>query len=63
MSSIGTGGTTSMLLITDYHPLGSLYDFLKYNEINEEEMVRNGQKKNDCFTESFDIIVIIINLI
>ena len=49
-----------MLLITDYHPLGSLYDFLKYNEINEEEMVRNGQKKNDRFTESFDIIIIIL---
>ena len=45
MYLIGTGGTTSMLLITDYHPLGSLYDFLKYNEINEEEMVSNHQKK------------------
>ena len=44
MSLIGTGGTTSMLLITDYHPLGSLYDFLKFNEINEEEMVRNQKK-------------------
>jgi len=36
----GTGGTTSMLLITDYHPLGSLYDFLKFNEISEEEMLK-----------------------
>ena len=62
MFSIGTGGTTSMLLITDYHPLGSLYDFLKYNEINEEEMVRNHQKKNDHLTESFDMNIIILKI-
>lgn len=36
----GTGGTTSMLLITDYHTTGSLYDFLKYNELSEEEMIK-----------------------
>ena len=36
----GTGGCTQMLLITDYHQNGSLYDFLKYDEIDEEQMVR-----------------------
>jgi bone morphogenetic protein receptor type-1B len=29
-----------MLLITDYHKIGSLYDFLKYNELSEEEMLK-----------------------
>ena len=28
-----------MLLITDYHQNGSLYDYLKYDEIDEEQMV------------------------
>lgn len=36
----GTGGMTSMLLITDYHKIGSLYDFLKSYELTEEEMLR-----------------------
>ena len=51
----GTGGTTSMLLITDYHPLGSLYDFLKFNEISEEEMVRNKFRasQNTTFNKNY----------
>merc|ERR1711884_351534 len=28
-----------MLLITDYHQNGSLYDYLKYDEIDEEQMI------------------------
>merc|ERR1712113_1025342 len=36
----GTSGTTSMLLITDYHNRGSLYDFLKFNELSEEQMLK-----------------------
>ena len=28
-----------MLLITDYHEYGSLYDFLKFNILTEEQMV------------------------
>jgi hypothetical protein len=31
-----------MLLITDYHKHGSLYDFLKYNTIDDDRMVRAG---------------------
>lgn len=38
----GTGGTTSMLLITDYHTIGSLYDFLKNYELTEEQLLRLG---------------------
>ena len=35
---LGTSGTTSMLLITDFHPIGSLYDFLKdYVNMNNKE--------------------------
>jgi len=35
----GTSGSTNMLLITDFHPIGSLYDFLKdyVNTKNEED--------------------------
>ena len=40
----GTGGCTQMLLITDYHQNGSLYDYLKYDEIDEEQMVSFWQK-------------------
>ena len=29
-----------MLLITDYHTIGSLYDFLKNYELTEEQLVR-----------------------
>ena len=36
---VGTSGTTSMLLITDYHTIGSLYDFLKNYELTEEQLV------------------------
>lgn len=36
----GTSGTTSMLLITDYHKIGSLYDFLKSCPITEEQMIK-----------------------
>jgi hypothetical protein len=36
---LGTGDRTQMLLITDYHRNGSLYDFLKFNTIDEEKMV------------------------
>lgn len=36
----GTSGTTSMLLITDYHTIGSLYDFLKNYELTEEQLLR-----------------------
>ena len=28
-----------MLLLTDYHELGSLHDFLKENTVEEEELV------------------------
>ena len=35
----GTGDRTQMLLITDYHRHGSLYDFLKNNTIDEDRMV------------------------
>ena len=42
LSFIGTSGTTSMLLITDYHKIGSLYDFLKSCPITEEQMVSNS---------------------
>ena len=36
----GTGGVTQMLLITDYHPHGSLYDFLTSHVLNEESALR-----------------------
>ena len=44
---IGTGGCTQMLLITDYHERGSLHDFLKYEEIDEDLMV--SQRKSYTF--------------
>ncbi|KAK8396963.1 hypothetical protein O3P69_005154 [Scylla paramamosain] len=36
----GTGSMTQMLLITDYHPLGSLYDYLQKTTLNYYSMVR-----------------------
>ncbi|MPC19511.1 Bone morphogenetic protein receptor type-1B [Portunus trituberculatus] len=36
----GTGSMTQMLLITDYHPLGSLYDYLQKITLNYYSMVR-----------------------
>lgn len=34
----GTGGQTQMLLITDYHRLGSLFDYLRLRQLNLETM-------------------------
>merc|ERR1712088_1001506 len=36
----GTGGWTQMLLITDYHDLGSLHDYLQANVLDHESAVR-----------------------
>jgi len=36
----GTGGWTQMLLITDYHELGSLYDFLQNNVLDHEASIK-----------------------
>lgn len=36
----GTGGWTQMLLITDYHDLGSLHDFLQTNILDHESSIR-----------------------
>lgn len=36
----GTGSMTQMLLITDYHPLGSLYDCLQNTTLNYYSMIR-----------------------
>lgn len=36
----GTGSVTQMLLITDYHPLGSLYDYLQKTTLNYYAMIR-----------------------
>lgn len=36
----GSGSWTQMLLLTDYHELGSLHDFLQQNTVDEEELVR-----------------------
>ena len=35
----GTGMSTLMLLITDFHAKGSLYDYLKENKLTMETMV------------------------
>ena len=37
---LGNGDQIQMMLITDYHQNGSLYDFLKYNTVDEDRMVR-----------------------
>ena len=37
---IGSGQVTRMYLITDYHPRGSLYDFLRGHELDKKGMVR-----------------------
>lgn len=37
---LGTGGETKMLLITDYHPHGSLYDYLSMRILDEEGMLK-----------------------
>ncbi|KAG0729925.1 Bone morphogenetic protein receptor type-1B [Chionoecetes opilio] len=36
----GTGSMTQMLLITDYHALGSLYDYLQKTNLNYYSMIR-----------------------
>lgn len=36
----GTGSWTQMLLITDYHPLGSLHDYLQITTLNYYSMLR-----------------------
>ncbi|KAK4300680.1 hypothetical protein Pmani_027133 [Petrolisthes manimaculis] len=36
----GTGSLTQMLLITDYHPLGSLHDYLQKTTLNYYSMIR-----------------------
>jgi bone morphogenetic protein receptor type-1B len=36
----GTGGWTQMLLITDYHDLGSLHDFLQANVLDHESSIK-----------------------
>lgn len=33
----GTGSWTQLMLITDYHPFGSLYDYLKENALDKDE--------------------------
>ena len=38
----GSGSWTQMLLLTDYHELGSLHDFLKQNTVDEEALVRTS---------------------
>lgn len=35
----GTGGWTQMMLLTEYHELGSLFDFLQDNTLSTEECV------------------------
>ena len=37
---IGSGQVTRMYLITDYHPRGSLYDFLRGHELDRRGMVK-----------------------
>jgi len=36
----GTGGWTQMLLITDYHELGSLHDYLQINPVDHEAALK-----------------------
>lgn len=36
----GTGGWTQLFLITDYHEYGSLYDYLKLQELDTEDMLK-----------------------
>lgn len=36
----GTGSTTQMWLLTDYHPEGSLHDFLRTYKLTYEQMLR-----------------------
>lgn len=36
----GTGGWTQMLLITDYHELGSLHDYLQLNPVDHEAALK-----------------------
>jgi len=36
----GTGGVTQMLLITDYHEYGSLYDFISCRTLVEETLIK-----------------------
>ncbi|KAJ8318146.1 hypothetical protein KUTeg_003237 [Tegillarca granosa] len=36
----GTGGWTQLFLITDYHEHGSLYDYLKLQELDTEDMLK-----------------------
>ena len=35
----GTGGWTQLFLITDYHPHGSLFDYLKTTTLTSTEML------------------------
>ncbi len=48
-----------MMLITDYHQNGSLYDFLKYNTVDEDRMV--SKKKKDFKVEKFSCAKVVLH--
>ncbi|CAF0932654.1 unnamed protein product [Brachionus calyciflorus] len=37
---MGLGCTVNMIILTDYHPLGSLYDYLQKNTLNKSQLLK-----------------------
>jgi len=54
--TVGTDSFTQLLLITDYHEHGSLYDYLRENSLDEDVMVISYFQNIESFQIKFNFV-------